>query len=322
MPRLLEASHAVQVPESQGEAPAWIHILPAGEFVGRDGRGPYTLGDAHAVIAATIAFAKGADLVVDYEHQTLTAKDHSGPVPAAGWMKEFEARGDGIWARVDWTSAAASALQAREYRYFSPVFDYDARTGEVCRIRIGALTNIPNLQLQAAASRQGDLMDELMERLCYLLNLPLTTTKEEMKAQLDKLKGLLDQTAATAAASADLAKAVGLEAGAALPAIATAVQSRLAQAPDPSQYVPKAQYDQVAHSLASLQTEQKQAETARLVQEAMTAGKVAPAQKEWATAYASQDPAGFKTFMASAPRHRGSRSRRPGRSARRAFPHP
>lgn len=301
MPRLLEASHAVQVPAAQDGVPEWIHILPSGRFLGRDGRGPYLLNDAQAVIDATLAYAAGADLVVDYDHQTLNAREHSGAVPAAGWFKAFEAREDGIWGRVEWTPTASSALVAKEYRYFSPVFDYNPRTGEVARVKLGALTNVPNLQLQAAASRQGDLMDELMERLCYLLNLPLTTTREEMKAQLDKLSGLLDQAATVAAASADLAKAVGLEASSALPAIVTAVQSRLAQAPDPSRFVPKAQYDQVANSLADLQKVTQGAEVERLVTEAMTAGKVPPALKDWATDYASRDLPGFKKYVDGAP---------------------
>ena len=300
MPRLLEASHATQLPDISGGLPEWYHLLPTGAFTGRDGRGPYVLTDADGVISAFNSW--GADLCVDYEHQTLTAAQKQGAVPAAGWIKALKAREDGIWARIEWTATAAAHLEAKEYRYLSPVYDYDPRDGAVIRLRAAALTNIPNLHLQAAASCQGDApMNELMERLCYLLNLPVTTTPEEMKAQLDKLKGLLDQTAATAAASAELAKAVGLDAASALPAIATAVQSRLAQAPDPAQYVPKAQYDQVAHSLASLQTEQRQAETSRLVQEAMAAGKVPPALKDWATDYASQDPGGFKKYVDGAP---------------------
>lgn len=167
---LLEARHAAQLSDQPVE---WIHILPAGRFGGRDGRGPYVLSDPQAVISATHAFLGGMDMLVDYDHQTLEAIRHSGSVPAAGWFKAFEARPDGLWGRVEWTEAAAASLAAKEYRYFSPVYDYDALTGEVVRIKMGALTNNPNLHLQAVASRQGDPMNELMERLCYMLNLPL-----------------------------------------------------------------------------------------------------------------------------------------------------
>jgi phage I-like protein len=35
-------------------APEWVHLVPAGRFSGVDGRGPYTLADPAAVIAASL----------------------------------------------------------------------------------------------------------------------------------------------------------------------------------------------------------------------------------------------------------------------------
>lgn len=303
---LKEASHAALVPAAQGDAPSWIHILPAGTFEGRDGRGPYSLGDAQAVVAATAAYLSGADMVVDYEHQTLSAIQHSGPVPAAGWVQELEAREDGIWGRVAWTATAAAALVAKEYRYFSPVFDYNTRTGEVVRLKLGALTNVPNLHLQAAASRQGDPMDELLERLCYMLNLPLTTTKEEMATQLDKLKAMLTTSETVAAAAAELGKALGLGPEAAAGTVLQAAQARLTQPPDPTQWVPRPQFDTISRTLTELQGVTKKAEVEKVVTAAMTAGKVPPAQKDWATDYASRDLDGFKKFLEGAPVITGS----------------
>lgn len=307
--RLQETSHAVQVPPATtgGDLPEWYHVVPAGEFRGRDGRGPYRLLSPNDVVEAFAAW--GGDLCVDYEHQTLTADQKSGPVPAAGWVKAIEARDDGIWAQIEWTETAAAALKAKEYRYLSPVFNYVPATGEVRALTMVALTNIPNLHLQAAASRQGDAMNELLERLCYMLNLPLTTTAEEMAAQLDKLKTMLADAQATAAASAELAKLVGLAADASIATVAQSVQAKLAelgQTPDPAQFVPKAQYDQVAHSLAELQGTTKAAETERLVEEAMSAGKVPPALKAWATEYANRDPEGFRKYVETAPAISGS----------------
>ncbi|HWQ09626.1 MAG TPA: phage protease [Holophaga sp.] len=302
MPALLkETSHAAQLPQTPGEPPVWIHTLPAGTFRGRDGRGPYLVQDAQAVIKATLAYAEGADLVVDYEHQTLTAEQHSGPVPAAGWMKAYEAREDGIWAQVDWTPAASSALVAKEYRYFSPVFDYDTRTGAVVRLKLGALTNVPNLQLQAAASRQGDPMNELMERLCYLLNLPLTTTPEEMAGQLDKLKEMLTGSNALAAASVELGKTLGMPQEAPALTVLQEAQARIGQAPDPTKWVPKAQHDQVAQALSKLQADAHSGQATREVEAAMSAGKIPPALKEWAMDYASRSLDDFKKYVANAP---------------------
>lgn len=60
---------------------------------------------------------RGVDLVVDYEHQTLTGDR----APAAGWVKELFAEYGHIKARVEWTLPAKQYLENKEYRYLSPV---------------------------------------------------------------------------------------------------------------------------------------------------------------------------------------------------------
>lgn len=301
-------STAVQLPlQEEGAGLAeWYHLVPSGEFAGRDGRGPYVLEDAQAFIRRFIDW--GVDLCVDYEHQSLDAKQKAGPVPAAGWIKALEARENGIWARIDWTEAAASCLRAKEYRFLSPVYTFNPRTGAVQMLTGAGLTNYPNLNLQAAASRQGATMDELRERLCYLLNLPLTTTDEELKGHLDKLKAMIDASTAATAAQAQLAKAVGLAEGADMATVATTVQSRLSAAPDPAAYVPKSAFDQVSHSFQTLRDQVAKEGAERLVQEAMSSGKVPPALKDWATDYATRSPEDFKRYLETAPVHSAAHS--------------
>jgi phage I-like protein len=292
------ASHATALPDrDSGEALAqWYQILPPGTFTGRDGRGPYRILDSTAIVAA---FARwSCDLCVDYEHQSLEAAQKAGPIPAAGWIKELEARSDGVWARITWTETAAACLQAKEYRYLSPVFTYDPKTGDVLALTGAGLTNTPNLHLRAAASRQGGLMNELLERLCALLNLPATTSPDGV---LDRLKPVLAEHSAATAASIQLAKAVGLAEGSSLATVAQAVQSRLSSPPDPAQFVPKAVYDQTAHSLAQLQDQMKTGEVRALVTAAMSAGKVPPALEAWATEYAKRDTDGFRKYLETAP---------------------
>jgi hypothetical protein len=41
---------------------------------------------------------------------------------------------------------------------------------------------------------------------------------------------------------------------------------------------------------------------ARTVEEAMLAGKISPAQKDWALSYCRRDPESFKTYVDKAPR--------------------
>jgi phage I-like protein len=70
-----------------GTAPEWVHLLPDGKMTGRDGRS-FDLADAAGLV---LAFqSNGIDLPIDDEHQNDKPEARlSGPVPAAGWIKEL-----------------------------------------------------------------------------------------------------------------------------------------------------------------------------------------------------------------------------------------
>jgi len=83
-----------ELQQTAGAAPEWVHLLPTGRIEGRDGR-RWTLSDARAVVDA---FTAGKiDLPVDYEHQNdAKTAERSGPVPAAGWIRELRLADTGI----------------------------------------------------------------------------------------------------------------------------------------------------------------------------------------------------------------------------------
>ena len=129
---------------SSSAPPEWVMLIPAGEFSGRDGRGPFRLADAARVIAATEVLGLTAGLPIDYDHATDFAAPKGHPAPAAGWIRKLEARGGALWGCVDWTPHGAKAITSREYRYISPVFQYSP-DGAVTRLLRAGLTNNPNL---------------------------------------------------------------------------------------------------------------------------------------------------------------------------------
>ncbi|MFN3595275.1 MAG: phage protease [Thiobacillaceae bacterium] len=241
--------------------PEWVMLVPAGSFSGRDGRGPYTL-DANAVLSA---FAKGGiDLPIDYDHQTLDAEAKAGPVPAAGWIKELQARDGALWGRVGWTPRAADLIAAREYRFLSPVFRHD-KQGRILALEGAGLTHYPNLDLEPVAHTKGDDMTDLTPIAVAL---------------------------GVEAANADVA---------ALAAHAARLKEAAARQPDPAQWVPMSQHKAVADELARLQAEVARQKAEAAVTAAMRAGKLAPALKDWATDYASRDPQGFAAWAEKAP---------------------
>lgn len=265
LPLLLDGADAPPSP------PEWVMLVPAGSFSGRDGRGPYIL-DSAAVLSS---FEQNTiDLPIDYEHQTLSATDKAGPVPAAGWIKGLDVRDGALWGRVEWTPKAASLIQAREYRFLSPVFRHD-KTGRILALEGAGLTHYPNLDLEPVAHQKGEPMnEELLERLRYMLNLPTLATSEEIVAELEKLIQRL-----------------------------TAAEAQAAQArqPDPSEWVPMAQHKEVADRLAQLQAHVAKEKADAAVQAAMRAGKLAPAMQDWAMSYATKDPEGFAAWAEKAP---------------------
>lgn len=319
-----------------GSAPEWVQIMPAGSFSGRTGIGPFLLDDPQGVIDATLAAAAGADLPIDYDHQILWSRDNGQPAPAAGWIKGLEVRDGGIWARVEWTRTATSRLRDREYRYLSPVFFYD-ESGRVMRIEHAALTNTPELEMQAVASRlhnNGGEMDPKHAALCAALGLPAETTFEALEAHA---KTIAARDTATGQTLAVMAKSLGLAVTATPEAVQTAVADALAAVNetahvlgltgpvkpaqlaacakdlvgankgqqqtslDPTKHVPMSEFVAVSSRLKALEDAQVQDKATEAVEAAMKAGKITPGNRDWALAYASKDAAGFAAFVAAAP---------------------
>lgn len=279
---------------ADGEPLDWIKLLPIGRFAGRDGRGPYEVADqAHAeqIIAASL---KGdLEPVVDYDHQTDLAavKDVGGTAPASGWIKEMEARADGIWGRIEWTEKAKAALHAREYRYFSPVFPHSKSTGRVMAILRGGLTNKPNLALGALASEadqpHGDT-DLDKSKLAKALGLSDDATEDDIHAAITAMN-------AKAAGLALAAQAAGLAADAAASDVVTAINAKGA-ADDKGDVVVALQAE-----VNQLKADRAKEQAEAAVDAAIKAGKVTPAARDTFIALHSSNREQFDAIVAAAP---------------------
>ncbi|MGD9610778.1 MAG: phage protease [Desulfovibrionaceae bacterium] len=297
-----------------------VQLFPDGEFSARDGRPGNIKGvttkvwhlDAD-IAAALIADAEAREtpLCIDYEHHTLTAQDAGHKAVAAGWIEALAyVPGRGLFARVAWTEAARAHIQADEYRYISPLFAFDGKTGAVLSLVNAALTNNPALDGMAAvaAVRQmdspiraymEDCMDELLERLRYLLNLPVTTTAEEIAAQLDKLKAQIGADAA--ATSVDLlAILAGKDA-------AIADLTAKAATPDPARFAPveavtalTTENADLKRRLAAADAQNGQAALTADIQAAVADGRVHKSLASWLTELAAKDPDAARAYLEAA----------------------
>jgi phage I-like protein len=269
--------------------PEWIRILPLGTVELSDSRAPFEV-DAASLAAMVANFrSRGVDLVVDYEHQSLQGER----APAAGWIKDLEARTDGLWAKVEWTRQAREYLLSKEYRYFSPVLRLDPSSRRPTALMHLGLTNVPAIKHlpplvakwggqpegQAAASRQNE-RGRSMEKIRAWLGLDPEADDEVVSCRVLEVLG-------------DLAAALHLPREASAGQLKGAVSAL--QAGEES-------LRETSEALAVLKARQAAEAADRAVGQALRAGKISSAQRDWALEYFRQDPEGFATYVARAPK--------------------
>lgn len=214
----------VEIHAAADGAPEWIHLVPAGEFSGADGRGPYLLADPQAVIERSMA---GGKLCLDECHSTDKAAPDGRPAPARGWIVEMQSRADGLWGRVDWTPTGRQLMAERAYRGVSPVMRATkASPHRVVDVLRASLTNAPNLTLRSLHQREADDMS-LPKDLLSRLGLAETADEAAIAAAIGKT---LDAVETHAKALDGLAMAAGAPAGATGEALVAHLQSIAAKA--------------------------------------------------------------------------------------------
>lgn len=288
---LTVAACALQVQPGQ----ALQRLIPAGSFDAPRGslagQGPWRLDAAGAARIIAQAAARSTDIAVDYEHQILLAEKNGQPAPASGWIDRTSLQWleggyePGLYGAVRWTPRAQQHVDAEEYRYLSPVFSYRPDTGEVLDILHVALTNTPGIDtaIVAAATRQlfqpseeEISVNELLKKLLTALGLPDTTSEGDALAGVAALK----------------TKAVELD---------TQIAALRTAAPDPAQFVPVAVVRDMQTQLAALTARMTDGEVSDLVASAIDAGKLLPAQKNWATDLGKKDIAALRAYVETAP---------------------
>ena len=269
--------------------PEVIQLLPFGDISST--KGDFKV-DAESYQLMCSAMQKhGVDIVVDYEHQTLSG----GKAPAAGWIKELILADDRIDARVEWTPEAARYLANGEYRYTSPVLLARKTDGKAVKLLSLALTNTPAIDgmhpiINSDLFEEGD--DDTMEflkKLAELLGLTEAATEDEVVTALTALSQKCKEQDKLVVNSM-LAPLLGIDA---TDDLATASTKALALSQHVG-FVPKADYDTVKSELDQLKGD-------GMVELALKSGKITPAQKEWAQTYVLADRDGFAKFLENAP---------------------
>lgn len=283
-----------------------IQILPRGWV--KSTQGDFLVDDQAVAELLTAFNARKNDLVLDYEHQTLTGAE----APAAGWIVALHDRGpDGVWATVEWTDKAMQRIAAREYRYFSPVVLIRKKDRRAVQLHSGALTNDPAIDGMVPIAAKSRLWTIINKEATTMENLEATETTTETTAEnalLASLRTLLElpedatEEQVIEAVQALLAKPevevaheeILEELGVNKKATLAQVKGAIIALKRPDGHVSKAEY-------LALKKRLDERDRDDLVTAAMKAGKITPAQKEWAEEYALKDPQGFRAFIEHAP---------------------
>jgi phage I-like protein len=265
---------------SDGKAPEWVELIPAGpNVVGRDGRA--WLFDDFAYQSVQSSFASRAiELPIDWEHSTQRRAPYGEDAPAGAWIKQLDTRNGALWGQVEWTPRGELQVENKEYRFLSPVFDYDIETTRIVRLVSAALTNIPNFLMTALNQEQMENVPvKPSPELLKLVGLPDTATEEQfLTATAEKLK--------------------------------STAQALNNESANLDRFVPRADYNALearATNAEQALNEFKKAEHTKAVDAVITsatqAGKITPATVEYHRAMC-QDEAGltrFKAFVDAAP---------------------
>ena len=238
------------------DVPDEVQVLPSGG-VSPKGKTAFVVDEESRRMIAEAFEKSSTDLVVDYEHQSLSGSE----APAAGWIKELMDRGEqGIWAKVQWTERAVEYLRGREYRYLSPVVLIRKKDGRAVELLGAALTNLPAIDgmapvvmsaahagMYAAPVKADDRFRELYSSVLGLIGLPEDAGLEEVAAKITSLAS-------------------------------------------PEGFVPEAEHLALKDTLRAMEAE-------AMITEGLSRGKLAPSLLPWARAYAAEDPEGFMSYM-------------------------
>ena len=290
--------------------PTEIKILPLGRVHSQ--KGDFNVDEESFELIRKQFKDRKLDLVIDYEHQTLSDVQ----APAGGWIKELYKGEDAIIAKVEWTAKAAEYLKNKEYRYLSPVVLVRKRDQKATAIHSVALTNTPAIDGMFALvnsldiediSEGGNIMD--LKEFAKALGLPETATEEEIKKAVEdaakaaeRLKEMEEkkpedkpgeggkpQEVAEVVANSTILSMLGLKEGAKTEDVAASIMALKTGTPD------------TQAELLALKQRMQERDADEEVQKALKAGKITAAQSGWAKSYALKDMDGFKGFVEKAP---------------------
>lgn len=250
--------------------PEWLPMIPAGIFTGRDGRS-WINNNPDAVVSASFRYPK---LPFDAEHSTELLGPKGEEAPAYAWIDALRVNADGsIDGHIEWTPDGEVLVRGKKYRYYSPAF-FNTADAQVTRLSSAGLTNKPNLFLPALNSENHEMTVPV--QIVTVLGLTATASVEDVVTGIQQIKDR-ETVALNRAENPDLSKFIPVETHQLALNRAETAEGRLKDLDDKT--------------------------AADMVDGAVTAGKVAPANRDMYLALCRTEDGRkqFNEFVKTAP---------------------
>lgn len=225
---------------------------------------------------------RGLDVVVDYEHQSLSDKK----AIAGGWIKDFYIKENFVVAKVEWTKQAKEEIENKQYRYLSPTIFL--KNGKPIRLHSVALTNTPAID-KMNPLRLNDYIEETrkdnytMEKLLQLLGLDETASEDDVLKAVENLKKSNENTTEVSA-NKETAEILGLKEDASVEEINKSLLELKNNTVSKSEFL-------------ALKQEMEKKEINEILNKAIADGKIVPAQRESFEKIALSDRAIFEEVL-------------------------
>jgi phage I-like protein len=184
-----------------------VQVAPEGKFKGvlnkADGTKRQFVQNLDAAAFGRILNAWKAagspELLVDADHLSCDG----GSTRAYAWASNLRVEKNGLVADFKFTDEGAKAVNSREFRFVSPVFDV-SENGDIAALSSIALTNRPNLPVSCVLNREStgnvnveDTKDKpKMDKILNALGLGPSASEDDAVAEISKVKNELGEAKA------------------------------------------------------------------------------------------------------------------------------
>lgn len=155
--------------------------------------------------------AEGVKIPMDIDHATAKKAFFGDEAPAVGWIEELSARPDGLYGRVEWLEEGERVLKAKTHRYLSPTWP-QKKDGSVSYLHSVALVAAPALSMPAVASAAiTNPETPMLKAIAKALGLNEDATEQSCLAAISQMSIRIDPAVHQAALSSLSATRAELE---------------------------------------------------------------------------------------------------------------